>query len=200
MLKYSISQLLSLNNSSTPSSTSVIRHLGLLRRPRYIHRSNRRSFVYFQHGQSIASICSTQRTVAHLTRHQNATPTAPLTLSPAHLHSQLHVIPGADSTPLRLPTHITSHFSPPSSPPPLLHRPPSRAHPRAANLDNLIPLQPATTPPTPHLTNARCGCRPLYQPGALWLPATLPARRTVAAGHSTSPAHCGCGPARCEQC
>ncbi|KAK5894035.1 hypothetical protein CesoFtcFv8_010766 [Champsocephalus esox] len=58
MLKYSISQLLSFTNSSTPSSISVIRHLGLLRRPRYIHRSTRRSFVYFQHGQSIASICS----------------------------------------------------------------------------------------------------------------------------------------------
>ncbi|KAK5885981.1 hypothetical protein CesoFtcFv8_017063 [Champsocephalus esox] len=151
MLKYSISQLLSFTNSSTPSSISVIRHLGLLRRPRYIHRSTRHSFVYFQHGQSIASICSTQRTVAHLTRHQNATPTAPF--SPAHLHSQLHVIPGADPTPLRFPTYITSHFSPPSSPPPLLHCPPSRAHPRAANLANLIPLQSATTPPTPHLTN-----------------------------------------------
>ncbi|KAK5923337.1 hypothetical protein CgunFtcFv8_000317 [Champsocephalus gunnari] len=72
MLKYSISQLLSFTNSSTPSSISVIRHLGLLRRPRYIHRSTRRSCVYFQHGQSIASICSTQRTVAHLTHHQNA--------------------------------------------------------------------------------------------------------------------------------
>ncbi|KAI9532833.1 hypothetical protein NQZ68_028532 [Dissostichus eleginoides] len=149
-LKYSISQLLSLSNSSTPSSISVIRHLGLLRRPRYIHRSARRSFVYFQHGKSIASICSTQRTVAHLTRHQTATPNAPLTLSPAPLHSQLHGIPGADSTPLRLPTHITSHFSPPSSPPPLLHRPPSCAHPRTANLDNLIPLQPPPPlqPPT----------------------------------------------------
>ncbi|KAF3835792.1 hypothetical protein F7725_028350 [Dissostichus mawsoni] len=41
MLKYSISQLLSLNNSSTPSSISVIRHLGLPS-TRYIHRSTRR--------------------------------------------------------------------------------------------------------------------------------------------------------------
>ncbi|KAI9525250.1 hypothetical protein NQZ68_009930 [Dissostichus eleginoides] len=150
MLKYSISQLLSLNNSSTPSSISVIRHLGLPRRPRYIHRSTRRSFVYFQHGQSIASICSTQRTPdASSDRNSYC---FSYTFPPS-LHSQLHGIPGADSTPLRLPTHITSHFSPPSSHPPLLHRPPSRAHPRAANLDNLIPVQPDTTPLTPHLTN-----------------------------------------------
>ncbi|KAJ4943447.1 hypothetical protein JOQ06_005948 [Pogonophryne albipinna] len=103
MLQYTVSQLLSLNKSSIPLSTSVIRHLGLLRRPRYIHRSTRRSFVYFQHGQtSIPSICSTQHTVAHLRRHQSAPPTVPL---------KLHGIPG----PIPLPS-ASQHNLLPHSP------------------------------------------------------------------------------------
>ncbi|KAJ4932443.1 hypothetical protein JOQ06_010865, partial [Pogonophryne albipinna] len=155
MLQYTVSQLLSLNKSSIPLSTSVIRHLGLLRRPRYIHRSTRRSFVYFQHGQtSIPSICSTQHTVAHLRRHQSAPPTVPLKLhgipgpdstplrlptQPAPPQSQLHRIPGADSTPLRLPICITNQFSP--TVPLTLHRIPG---------PDSTPLRFPTQPAPPH--------------------------------------------------
>ncbi|XP_016150225.1 uncharacterized protein [Sinocyclocheilus grahami] len=43
-LKYSIPQLLTLNNRTIPTCIAVVKELGLLRRPRYIHRSSRRNY------------------------------------------------------------------------------------------------------------------------------------------------------------
>ncbi|KAM3583200.1 uncharacterized protein V6R79_009203 [Siganus canaliculatus] len=71
MLKYSFQQLLSHNNRNTPPCIAVIKQLGILRRPRYIHRSSRRQFVY-TNSHSINSICS----VALPARHQSSVPAA----------------------------------------------------------------------------------------------------------------------------
>jgi len=71
MLKYSIPQLLKHNNCIIPTCISAVKLLGLLRRPRYIHRSSHRKFVYSQPGHSVPSIWSAEYTVAPLPRHQN---------------------------------------------------------------------------------------------------------------------------------
>ena len=46
ILKYSSVELHKLACYSTPNSHAVIKSLGLLRRPRYIHRGSRRKFIY----------------------------------------------------------------------------------------------------------------------------------------------------------
>jgi len=75
MLNYSAIQLKEFNIYTTPSCKSVIKQLGLLRRPRYIHRSCRRKFVFSQSDRNISSLLSRVRTVASRTRHQGpATP------------------------------------------------------------------------------------------------------------------------------
>ncbi|KAG1926087.1 hypothetical protein F2P79_025107, partial [Pimephales promelas] len=75
MLNYSAIQLKEFNIYTTPSCKSVIKQLGLLRRPRYIHRSCRRKFVFSQSDRNISSLLSRVRTVASQTRHQGpATP------------------------------------------------------------------------------------------------------------------------------
>jgi len=68
---YSISQLRRLNSEITPGyNIPIINELGLLRRPRYVHRSTRKKFVYHQQlDQRIPSIWTA---VAQLTRHQSA--------------------------------------------------------------------------------------------------------------------------------
>lgn len=74
MLSYSVEQLVNLNSFFTPACTAVIKQLGLLRRPRYIHRSSRKTFFCSQSsdGTTIPALWSTTRTVAPRTRHQNA--------------------------------------------------------------------------------------------------------------------------------
>ncbi|KAL7831043.1 hypothetical protein SRHO_G00305450 [Serrasalmus rhombeus] len=72
-INYTAVQLLKLNTHSTPSCISTIKQLGLLRRPRYIHRSCGRKFKLLQSSQAIPSLWSTLRAVARPTRHQNAT-------------------------------------------------------------------------------------------------------------------------------
>lgn len=72
MSKYSIPQLLSLNNYTTPTCISAIKPLGILRRPHYIHRGSRRKFVYNQPCPPVSSIPSIWTTVAHLPRHHSA--------------------------------------------------------------------------------------------------------------------------------
>ncbi|XP_075933638.1 uncharacterized protein LOC142933414 [Anarhichas minor] len=67
VLQYSTSQLLQLNNFSAPPFISAIKTLGLLRRPRYIHRASRRKFVYSSPDRStlsVPSLWSTERTAA----------------------------------------------------------------------------------------------------------------------------------------
>lgn len=73
-LKYSIPQLLNLRNNSSPIYISSTKQLKLQSRPRYIHRSCRRKFVFSQSGDSIPSLWSTERTVARHLRHQNDSP------------------------------------------------------------------------------------------------------------------------------
>ncbi len=71
-LKYSIPQLLNYNNHTVaPACIAAIKGLGLLRRPRYIHRSSRRKFVYHQSVCSASRIKSIWTDVAGLTRHQS---------------------------------------------------------------------------------------------------------------------------------
>ncbi|KAF3860818.1 hypothetical protein F7725_001073 [Dissostichus mawsoni] len=72
MSKYSIPQLLSLNNYTTPTCISAIKQFGILRRPRYIHRGSRRKFVYNQPCPPVSSIPSIWTTVACLPRHHSA--------------------------------------------------------------------------------------------------------------------------------
>lgn len=73
IVKYSISQLLSYNQWLPPPCIPVIKQLGLLRRPRYVHRSSRNKFVYRQHNAaSIPSIWSTTARVAPVGRHQSS--------------------------------------------------------------------------------------------------------------------------------
>lgn len=69
-LRYSISELLRLKSTtSIPGHIiSNIKESGLLRRPRYVHRSSRRKFVYS--GNSIPSLW-TNRHPAPARRHQN---------------------------------------------------------------------------------------------------------------------------------
>lgn len=71
-LKYSLPQLLTLNNRTIPTCTAVVKKRGLLWRPRYIHRSSRHKFVYHQHDCSASEIPSIWTTVAHLPCHQNS--------------------------------------------------------------------------------------------------------------------------------
>lgn len=58
MLQYSLLQLLDLNNHSLPLHIGVIKQLGLLRRPRYVHRGSSRRFVYYWTERSVLSLCS----------------------------------------------------------------------------------------------------------------------------------------------
>ncbi|CAL8275184.1 unnamed protein product [Gadus morhua 'NCC'] len=72
MLTYSPAQLFGIFNYSLPSSISVMKQLGLLRRRCYIHRSSRRGFVLSQHGLCIPFTLSPARSVTPLTRHQDS--------------------------------------------------------------------------------------------------------------------------------
>lgn len=71
-LKYSISQLLNLNNCTIPTCVAAIKERGLLSRPRYIHRSSRGRFIYHQPGHSASAIPSIWTTDARLPRHQGS--------------------------------------------------------------------------------------------------------------------------------
>lgn len=66
---YSILQLYKLNTPISPFCISIIKKLGLLRRPRYIHRSSRRKIVYSWFNHNIPSIWSNARPVASCLRH-----------------------------------------------------------------------------------------------------------------------------------
>ena len=73
MLKHSAPQLLSRNNFTTPTYTAAIRQHRLLRRPRYVHRSARKTCVYSQRcPATVPSIWSPADRVALCRRHQNA--------------------------------------------------------------------------------------------------------------------------------
>ncbi|CAL8388323.1 unnamed protein product [Boreogadus saida] len=56
MLTYFAPQLLKYNNRSIPPCISTIKQLGLLRRPRYIHRGLREKLYYGQPAGFITSI------------------------------------------------------------------------------------------------------------------------------------------------
>ncbi|CAJ1059652.1 hypothetical protein F2P79_025107%2C partial [Xyrichtys novacula] len=72
MLKYSSSRLLELNKHIIPPCVSLFKQLGLLRRPRYIHRSSRQQFVYSQPVHRSPSTCPAVRTAATPSCHQSA--------------------------------------------------------------------------------------------------------------------------------
>ena len=62
-LKYSFSELDALQNSryKTPAPLLMHRHLGILWRPKYCHRSLGRTVVYQQHSNNIPSLWSSHR-------------------------------------------------------------------------------------------------------------------------------------------
>ena len=74
-MNFSAAQLMKLNNHNTPACLSVIKELCLLRRPRYIHRSSRRKFVFSRSDDAIPTVWSAVRPVASLPRHQSAVTT-----------------------------------------------------------------------------------------------------------------------------
>ncbi len=71
-LKYSSPQLLTLNNRTIPTCIAAVKELGLLRRPRYIHKSSHQKFVYHRRGCFVSAIPSIWTTVARLLRHQSS--------------------------------------------------------------------------------------------------------------------------------
>ncbi|XP_075957467.1 interferon-inducible GTPase 5-like [Anarhichas minor] len=99
VLQYSTSQLLQLNNFSAPPFISAIKTLGLLRRPRYIHRASRRKFVYSWPDRStlsIPSLWSAERTATthhHNNLHERVACLRPLTRAPqpAQIHPHLKI-------------------------------------------------------------------------------------------------------------
>ncbi|KAJ8278400.1 hypothetical protein GJAV_G00087220 [Gymnothorax javanicus] len=72
--KYSSAQLLKLNTHTRPACVSTIRELGLMRRPRYIHRRSRRKFIYYfpQSNHSAPTVPAVWSTTgARCTHHQS---------------------------------------------------------------------------------------------------------------------------------
>ena len=103
MLSYTVNQLMNLNSFSAPPCTAVIKQLGLLRRPHYIHRSSRRKFVCLQTSPTIPALWSATRTVAPRMRHQSAVSywISSLDVSMTTPPSVLHRKRGVDSSLLR---------------------------------------------------------------------------------------------------
>ena len=103
MLSYTVNQLMNLNSFFTPPCTAVIKQRGLLRRPRYIHRSSRRKFVCSQTSPTIPALWSATRTVAPRIRHQSAVSywIGSLDVSMATPLSELNGKRGVDSSLLR---------------------------------------------------------------------------------------------------
>ncbi|KAG2466474.1 COR2A protein, partial [Polypterus senegalus] len=85
-LSYSSSQLRRLNPATTPEiNISIIKELGLLRRPRYTHRGSGRKFIFHNLPKcSAPNIPSFWSPVARLTRHQS-------TVIPATINSESSV-------------------------------------------------------------------------------------------------------------
>ena len=72
IFQYSSARLLDLVSYSIPSAITVIKSLGLLRRPRYIHRGSRRKFIYSS--STIPSITSVSHSgLSGALRHHNKT-------------------------------------------------------------------------------------------------------------------------------
>uniref|UniRef100_A0AAV2L2I5 Uncharacterized protein n=1 Tax=Knipowitschia caucasica TaxID=637954 RepID=A0AAV2L2I5_KNICA len=73
MLRYKSTRLLALNTHAL-APVDVVKKLGILRRPRYVHRGSRRGFIYSNNNgeSSIPSVWSPARSVADSTRHQSA--------------------------------------------------------------------------------------------------------------------------------
>ncbi|CAM4639172.1 unnamed protein product [Leuciscus chuanchicus] len=71
MLRYLPNQILELNTRLAPSNIFALKQLGILRRPRYVHRGSRRRFVYSESisESSIPSLC-TAASGAHQRRHR----------------------------------------------------------------------------------------------------------------------------------
>ena len=110
MLKHSALQLLSLNNSTTPTCIAAIRKHRLLRRPRNVHRSARKKFVYSQHcPATVASIWSPADRVTLWRCHQNAGVVGTCSESSTRRYGK----PGVDHTVLRsLQRHSPPALSP----------------------------------------------------------------------------------------
>lgn len=71
MLTCTASQMLTLNNWTTPMCLPLLKILGILLCPRYIHRSSHQKFVHSRTAPAIPSLYTTC-SITSLTRHQNA--------------------------------------------------------------------------------------------------------------------------------
>lgn len=109
VLSYSSSQIRRFNFATTPGfNIPIIKELGLLRRPRYIHRGSSRKFIFHnQPSCSATNIPSLWSSVACLTRHQSTVTPAtintgniarPLHSSMGSLHFRLDTFRGVDSS------------------------------------------------------------------------------------------------------
>lgn len=88
MVAHSAAQLMSFNNCTTPSCASIIRQLGLLCRPHYVHRCSCRKFVYSQSYHTIPSIWTAERTGVSCSHRLNAAALG--TCSPRNMAALLH--------------------------------------------------------------------------------------------------------------
>lgn len=87
---YSSAQLHRHNSSTCPGiNISIIKELGLLRRPRYIHRGSCRKFIFYnQPSCSATNIPSVWSSAVRLTRHQSTV--APATINTGSIARSLH--------------------------------------------------------------------------------------------------------------
>jgi len=99
-LSYSIAELLQLKHISTPPCPmmiSAISEHGLLQRPKYIHPSSGRKFVYSRSGHSISSIWYAARTDTpppfhhHNNQHVHSACLRPLPKAPQPVQTQPHL-------------------------------------------------------------------------------------------------------------
>uniref|UniRef100_A0AAV2KZ14 Alkylated DNA repair protein AlkB homologue 8 N-terminal domain-containing protein n=1 Tax=Knipowitschia caucasica TaxID=637954 RepID=A0AAV2KZ14_KNICA len=102
MLQYTPSRLLELNNHRYQLDTGILKHLGILRRPRYVHRGSGRWLKRQKSsGNTVPAVWSETRFVAARTRHQNAVTMETTSAAPALQWTRRKQNPGVDFTVLR---------------------------------------------------------------------------------------------------
>ncbi|CAL9705986.1 unnamed protein product [Knipowitschia caucasica] len=102
MLQYTPSRLLELNNHRYQLDTGILKHLGILRRPRYVHRGSGRWLKRQKSsGNTVPAVWSVTRFVAARTRHQNAVTMETTSAAPALQWTRRKQNPGVDFTVLR---------------------------------------------------------------------------------------------------
>lgn len=96
--------------ASASVDSAVIKQLGILRRPRYVHRGSRRGYMYSRNGgEFIPSLWSRfpVRSGVHSTRHRNTDSYGPIEAAVRRRFAEIPGVErGADST-IRCPSPLT---------------------------------------------------------------------------------------------